>query len=191
MPNHTPKSIQLPLPLDGEIIEIPLTKGYVAIVDAIDADLLSFKWYAQSCSYGHYAARRINSKQIILLHRCILGRMLNRSIEPSEQCDHIDRNRMNCLRSNLRIATVQQNSRNHGIGIANKSGFKGVAYLQRDRVWNSSICINGKTEFLGVYDTAEEAGIAYNHSALENFGEFAYLNDISGWENIHPKRRGR
>lgn len=180
MVNDTPKTI-----------EIPLTKGYIAIVDEVDADLLQHKWYAQNCNSRHYAARRIDTKNIILLHRFILGRVLKVELTTWQLCDHMDRDSMNCRRSNLRLATPIQNAHNQGICKTNKSGFKGVALYQRDNVWNSSIRVDGKTLFLGVYNTAEDAAIAYNYAALKYFGEFAFLNDIPEWQSKQPERRRR
>jgi len=57
----------------------------------------------------------------------------------------------------------------------NLSGYKGVT-LHRKGKWKAKIQFNKKGIYLGLYDTPEEAAIAYNKAAKEYFGEFAKLN---------------
>jgi hypothetical protein len=94
-------------------IEIPLTKGKVAIVDEIDADLAKYRWfYRFSTSTNGYAGS--GRPGMHHMHRVILERMLGRPLEKGEVCDHIDRNSINNSRSNLRVATHSENVRNSG-----------------------------------------------------------------------------
>lgn len=177
----------------SKVIEIPLTKGYVTIVDEVDADLAYShpKWNVRVKRNTAYVSRmikpfikRIGTTQY--LHILILEKMLNRSLVKGEKVDHINGNGLDCRRCNLRLATHQQNIRNSKLNSANKSGFKGAMFIRGK--WVAKITINAKTIFLGSFASAIDAGIAYNQAAFKYFGEFAYLNDIENWKSIEPKR---
>lgn len=87
--------------------------------------------------------------------------------------DHKDANPRNNAWSNLRPATPAENSRNAKRGKNNTSGFKGVSYHRQIDRWCSEIWVNSKKQFLGTFDTREEAAVAYARAAQELHGEFA------------------
>lgn len=91
---------------------------------------------------------------------------------PVKQIDHWngvpDDNRWD----NLREATHQQNMWNRGLTTRNTSGFRGVFKLTGQRVWKASIKIDGKTIYLGIYATPEEASAAFEAAAREVHGDF-------------------
>lgn len=187
--NHT--AIQLPLAIEGEPFELPLTRGYVAIIDAIDADLAALKWTAHPRKTGRvYVSRcfRIDGiRKRKALHQVILERILGRPLVHPEECDHVDLNPLNNRRSNLRLATRSQQSANRAL-FNSTSGFKGVYFDNATGYWRAHIKVHGKRVFLGYYENAEEGGIAYNVAALKYFGEFARVNDIPDWQLRIPSR---
>lgn len=95
---------------------------------------------------------------------------------------HIDRidNDLGYYKENCRWATVKQNLQNRGKRINSSALYKGIYKTKRlIEVWKAMIYDkNGKKIMIGVYDTQEEAGLAYNQKALELYGEYAYLNKI-------------
>lgn len=99
-------------------------------------------------------------------------------IFPSEYLDHIDRNRSNNSISNLREATVTQNSGNTKVRADNSTGYKGVSLDKRSGRYRAYITINKKQKSLGYFSTAEEAAEAYNSAAATHFGEFKNENTI-------------
>ena len=147
--------------------EIKLTRGKVAIVDGEDYEYLSqFKWH---CENG-YASRTIHKngrKTEEYMHRLIMN-------TPKDlDTDHINHNRLDNQRNNLRICTSSQNLANGKLRIDNKSGRKGVYWHTRDRRWVASIRYYGKRIHLGNYDNFERAVKIYEDKAKELFGEFA------------------
>lgn len=156
--------------IEGDVAFIPLTKGYVARLDAADLPEVSgWLWNAleeRRKSDGHLYtvyARRANS---ILLHRVIMR-------APKEmKVDHISGDGLDNRRSNLRLATPSQNQFNKRRSVANTSGFKGVSWISEHRKWKAAIRHSGRTDFLGYFQTAEEAAQAYANASLKIHGQF-------------------
>ena len=155
-------------------IQIQLTCGYAAIIDGVDADLATRKWHAQRAgikSDDHYAAARPKGKGVAFLHRLILARIIGRPLAPGEITDHIDGNKLNNRRANLRLATFAENTRNRALNKNNTSGYKGVK-KSGDR-WMARIKFNKQQIYLGTFDTPKEAHAAYCEAARKYHGEFA------------------
>ena len=89
---------------------------------------------------------------------------------PSLLVDHRDTNKLNDAWGNLRLATCSQNFANVGKTVRNTTGFKGVS-LTGSR-FRADIKFKGKTEVLGVFETAEAAHAAYCKRAKELYGDF-------------------
>lgn len=88
--------------------EIPLTQGYVALVDDGDYEELSqFNWYANVQSDGRVYARRMNNrtKRQVSMHRQIAG-------VPGLVIDHINGNGLDNRRDNLRGVSPAENAQN-------------------------------------------------------------------------------
>jgi hypothetical protein len=156
-------------------IEIQLTRGYVAIVDPVDADLAAHKWCANN-GKAPYAVRKIAKSQYAFMHRVVLSRKLGRELLPSELVDHIDGDISNNRRDNLRVATAAQNTRNRRLGSDNTSGFKGATFNKHGGRWTAQIKVDGRLIYLGSFDLPEAAACAYDEAARRYFGEFACCN---------------
>jgi hypothetical protein len=176
-----------------DVITIPLTKGYEAIVDSIDADLADFKWRAlvttkhTTLVYATrwaYQSKRDKVYISQLLHRVILERVIGRPLVKRELCDLIDGNGLNCRRSNLRLVDRTADNQNQRKSRANTSGYKGVSYRKDKDQWVAYIGIGGRSIHLGYFETPEEAHEAYCRAAKENFGRFAN----SGNDGIIPPK---
>ncbi|WP_161625538.1 AP2 domain-containing protein [Sporomusa ovata] len=98
---------------------------------------------------------------------------------PNElEVDHVNRNKLDNRKANLRIVTRQQNTFNKGSYLDSSSRYKGVSWHRRDQLWFSQLRLNNKNHYLGSYETEEIAAAAYNHYAKVYFGEYAVLNDV-------------
>lgn len=108
----------------------------------------------------------------ILIHRLILNAPEHLEV------DHIDGNRLNNQRSNLRLATSSQNKMNRGPRKDNTSGYKGVSWHSQRLKWTARVKAGQKYIHLGLFDSKEAAALAYNSAARLLHGEFAWLNNI-------------
>lgn len=152
--------------------EIPLTKGYVALVDDDDYERVNaHKWYAtvkaRRGTTTVYAGRQ-SMRRTILMHRFILG--------CKEKVDHIDTSGINNQRYNLRPANNSQNKANSRKASGRTSIYKGVSWHKDTQKWQAAIAVNWKTIYLGVFKDECDAAQAYNFAAEEHFGEFARFN---------------
>jgi HNH endonuclease/AP2 domain-containing protein len=121
----------------------------------------------QSNRYGYARACIGTKKQNILLHRFLLD------APTTLEVDHINGNRLDNRRSNLRLSTSQTNAWNRRPKNGNR--FKGIRRRTQKR-WLASIYFENKQITIGNFDSPEEAARAYDVKAKELFGEFARLN---------------
>lgn len=150
--------------------EIPLTRGYVAIVDDEDFEHLSqFKWYASGKPGNVYAVRKppmVNGKRggNIGMHREIMQAI---------GVDHKNGNTMDNRRENLRLATEQQNAANRRKTRSKTSSqYIGVTWHVREKIWYAACC----NKFLGRFTSEHDAAVAFDVAARIEYGEFAKLN---------------
>ncbi len=152
--------------MHDECILIPLSRGKFAKVDPEDAErvLAMAPW---QCTKSGYAIK-ILWKSRTYLHRMLID-------APAEfQVDHINGDKLDNRKSNLRLATSLQNRHNTPPHRDSRSGYKGVSF--NGKRWRARIGSNGRYRALGYFDTREEAAVAYDAAARELFGEFAWLN---------------
>lgn len=155
---------------------IPLTQGQHAIVDDEDYDFLT-QWKWKVDKYG-YATRSIcnpsnyKKSSTVKMHRIILD------AQPGEFSDHINGNRLDNQRSNLRKCTRTENNRNAaGKTKANRtSPYKGVLWHKKNSCWRAVIRVNQKQLHLGVFTDPIEAAKTYDTAAREHYGAFARTN---------------
>src|SRR5690606_13765634 len=114
--------------IDG-IVTLKLTnRGYTKFDEEDAATVLQYNWYYHGVGY----ARACIKGKDVLLHRFILG-----VTSPSTKSDHRDGDGLNNIRSNLRVATEQQNARNKRQDSGKK--YKGV-YFNKNKCYYES-CI--------------------------------------------------
>jgi len=159
-------------------VVIPLSKGMVALVSPEDRERVAArKWCVMSSSRDRFYAQA-NMKidgiwKRVMMHRFIL------SPEKGTTVDHIDGNGLNNQRSNLRLATLSQNTHNAGakkVGRGATSAYKGVDWNKGMKAWSSEILVAGSGHNLGYFQSEERAAKAYDLACLLLCGEFARPN---------------
>lgn len=158
--------------IQGETAIVPLTRGFVAVIDIQDIDKVAgFNWFAVVQKHGAYAVRRASKEESLSgklsMHRAIMGN------PDGVQIDHIDLDGTNNRRGNLRVASVLDNSYNRRKNSKNTSGYKGVCWNKAIGKWQAQIRANKIRKYLGLFDTPEMAYAAYCNAAMQYHGEFA------------------
>ena len=157
-------------------MKIKLTQGKYAIVGPLDYTyLMQWKWYYNKAHKGGYAVRidRTNSQRLIYMHRVILKRM---GYEDFAASDHINRDKLDNRRCNLRPATDRQSACNRSKFKTNTSGYIGVYWHKSAQKWRALIQVNGKLKHLGLYDDLKEAVRVRDKATLKYHEKFAVLN---------------
>lgn len=148
--------------------------GLCALVDDEDYDRVNqHRWHVGNNGYiKTFIGGRKNVK-CLLMHRLIMN-------PPDDfEVDHKDGNKLDNRRSNLRVARREENARNLRRHKKFSSRFKGVSWNGKAQLWDARIGDNRQTLHLGQFSSEIQAALAYNTAALERFGEFASLNEIT------------
>lgn len=159
--------------INGAYCIIFLTKGYYTKVDPEDYDWLdSFKWYTNDGGNNPYAYRGIAVPKTRKIQQIPMHKQVLDIIQSDLTVDHKNGDTLDNRKNNLRLATRQQQAINRGMRSDNKSGYKGVYWLNYANKWRAQIKHNGKRISLGVYENVEDAAEAYEKAAIEYHGEW-------------------
>ena len=94
--------------------------------------------------------------------------------------DHIDTNKTNKCISKLRWCHPSENNMNRRtISSKTSSIYKGVSWYKKANKWRARIKKDNHEYSIGFFHSEKEAARAYNRRAMELFGEYAHLNDVS------------
>ena len=115
---------------------------------------------------GGYVTIRIQGKSI-LLHRYLMGNPKGMDV------DHINRDKNDYRKSNLRAVSHRQNSHN--------TKRNGVYFRWQNNKYHARIKLPNKRVHIGYYEKEEDAIKAYRKAHADAFGEFSpYYEYYSG-----------
>lgn len=147
--------------INDEMAKVPLhgrggvVRAY-AIIDTADAEWAGrWRWVLTAQGYASRAIERLGHKTSLPMHRELLGLVPGDGLEG----DHINRDRLDNRRSNLRIVTRQGNGQNLP-SMGGHSRFRGVTWDKRRGKWYAQASMSGKHIYFGTFATEEEAAEA-------------------------------
>jgi hypothetical protein len=147
------------------VIPLRNRKGLVVgsvLIDDEDASLADHRWCQDSTEY---AVRTIylgmvdgkQSQRKVYLHREVMGLTVGDGLD----VDHIDGNKSDCRRTNLRVGTHAQNTQNVPSRVGT-SKHRGVSWQPRAEggKWLARGRVDGRPFHVGYFDTEEDAAAA-------------------------------
>ena len=133
------------------------------MVDDDDFDYLNkYKWCLTTNGYA-------DNGELGLMHNIVIK---------GKGVDHVNHNKIDNRKSNLRFATQSQNTMNSTKRSNSLSKYKGVGWNAMARKWQVVVSKKGTHNYLGLFVSEIDAALAYNAAAKELFGEFALLNVV-------------
>lgn len=147
----------------GNIVAIETSQGEYIFIDSKDIWLTQFTWCVND---NGYAVTNLSEDKLEYMHRMIL------KPRKGYVTDHINGDKLNNMRSNLREVTQSQNLMNSKIPTSNTSGVKGV--IKIGNRWRAVIKLNKKQIHLGCFATLEEAAAARKAAEDKYFGIYAH-----------------
>lgn len=145
----------------------------VTLVSDPDADLAAETWFVNST--GYVVNNGSGSYAMLRLHRVVMTRVCGRALGRWELVDHINGDKLDNRRENLRLSNSSENAFNRDLPAHNTTGYKGVYRNSpgNKRPYQAAITVNRKKIYLGSYATPQEAARAYELKAREIAGPFA------------------
>lgn len=119
-----------------------------SMIDLDDVDIIKDKKWSLG-NHGYVTSGA--AKNQLLLHRFSINAPYDKYV------DHIDRNKLNNRKNNLRLCTNQENNRNKDLLSNNTSGICGVVFDKARQKWKSQIIVDNKTINLGRFDSFDDA----------------------------------
>jgi len=140
--------------------------GKFALVDDEDYEKLAPLTWRLSGGYPAIS-RRAGGIRTIYMHRMVLD-------HKSRHTDHINGNKLDNRKSNLRACSPGENTRNTGPRKGRK--YKGTS--TNGKHWRAYLMHEGVEHIVRGFDTEKDAAIMYNYLAKRYHGDFAFLNKI-------------
>lgn len=148
--------------VDGDTAFIKTADGYTFLVDKCDLkQVLESTWCLHKSS-GYILSRR--NGRLIRLHRMVTKAPCGFVV------DHINGDKLDNRKENLRIVTQKENSRNSKLRKNNSSGYPGVRIKQSGR-YQARIMVDRKEIGLGTFSTFGEAKQARIKAEERYFGD--------------------
>ena len=122
-----------------------------AIVDDdVFLSVSSFRWYVDNKGYPY---QEKTGRNRLFLHQFIMGEYP----DGKSEIDHINGDKLDNRRENLRFCTSQENRNNRRKYKNNRSGVLGVQWHKLGKKWMARISRNQKPVYLGLFSTIEQA----------------------------------
>ena len=151
----------VPVRMRGRLASVPM------LVDEFEAKIVgSRNWHLDS--HGYPQARM--GARMVLAHHVVMWK------PKGKQIDHINHDRLDNRKSNLRVVSHSQNRMNVGKYKNNSTGFRGVYLHRGSGKYVASIQADNVRRHLGRFDTTEEAVVAYEDAKKKYHGEYSFHN---------------
>lgn len=136
----------------------------------IDNDLNDYEWWVTKAVGKEYPFCLKSKDPRLWAHRIVLERKIGRPLVKGEISDHVNGDKMDVRRENLRVADTQGNAQNRKC-----SFFRGTTWHKTSKKWQATVGHNARTFYLGVFTDRSEAARA----ATKKREELKFLTNTS------------
>jgi len=175
--------------IDGDTAILHITRRngdkFNVLMDKEDLDILDkndymvhVSWAKNAKTYYAEIAKRYTGEDgkrkgvTIMLHGVIMNKV--HKDNKTHKVDHINTNKLDNRKENLRIIESQDNSKNRkSKNSNNKSGYRNVCWNKGYKMWSVQLQVEGKNKTLGLFDDVHEAGRYAEKMRQVYYGEFA------------------
>ena len=155
-----------------------LANGESFILDKEDYEKVKpYSWYKTSNGYIATRDRKADGA-LKTMHRLITEAI------GSDMVDHINHDKRDNRRCNLRIVSRSENQQNRKAPVNCPSRVRGVSRDKRNGKWISKIWVNKQYKYLGAYQNFDDAVAARKAAEERYFGEYSYDNSIAAVPRI-------
>lgn len=153
--------------IDGDIVFVKLVDSEKTMM--VDLDIWNdwangYRWRESKQGYAYTVTRR--EGRFFFHVRAFPGCPVDK------MRDHIDGNRLNNTRNNIRFVTASQNMHNRGLSSNNTSGCNGVYFHKNTGKWASEIKVGNKKIHFGLFATKDEAINTRKQAEIDYYGEY-------------------
>lgn len=142
------------------------SSGNCFFIDVEDYKLVkNYTWSVDSSGYI-----KTNTGGFNRMHRLVMG--LDDCSDL--QVDHINHNKADNRKCNLRVVTISQNLMNRNISSNNSSGYRGISFHNKKKKWISQIQLNGRLKYLGIFSDIKDAINARLEAEKKYFSDYNY-----------------
>jgi hypothetical protein len=160
--------------LDSQVYEYLTNDPYLARINFIN----NLRKHSSGCAVFQKTWRKSDGSfkiETIYLHKLIAEKfMADKKTQEDNLVGAKNGNKLDCRLENLVYRSRSASSRKRKT--TSKTGYTGV--YQENKRFRAVISIDGKSVHIGMYDTAEEAALAYNKKSKELYGDKGKLNVI-------------
>lgn len=168
--------------LTGEYAVGYTSKGEEFYFDKEDYERIkNYTWYI---GIGGYVLTASNNRDYFLFHRLVTN------AEKDKDVDHINHDKTNNTKQNLRVVTTQENCMNQKLSKRNTSGKNGVSFNKLANKWCATIGYKNKCIPLGCYVNKEDAIKSRIKAEETYYGEFSYDTSIKLSKGVGLDERG-
>jgi hypothetical protein len=133
-----------------------LIVGYALVDPDVVARVGAQRWVLSSGYVRHYGPRVRGVRTSVLLHRAVMGE----PPFPGAEVDHVNIDKLDNRRANLRWVTTAQNLQNMPMRSDNASGHRGVYFERESNRWRGEVRVGGRKIWRRRFNDRESAAIA-------------------------------
>lgn len=156
--------------IDGDTVYVKLSncdKEMIVDRDVWEAGAKEFCWHCTKYGYAAASVFTRPNKKLQLFHVYAFPNCPDGMVR-----DHIDGNKLNNKRGNIRFVSQTDNCKNRPIEGTGKSGRRGVSWNSRRKRWKSTICVNNRVISLGFFENVQEAVHAREEAEEKYLGRY-------------------